>query len=157
MGIEIERKFLVDIEKLPPLKKESFLKQGYIFGKDHTVVRIRIKDQQAFLAIKGKNIGASRMEFEYSIPLADAEQIITNLCNGVTIEKKRYIVNSKNHNWEIDFFHGENEGLVIAEIELNSENTKIEIPTWVTKEVTGEVKYYNSNLIKHPYSKWNSK
>ena len=154
MGIEIERKFLIDTSKLPTLKNGYQIKQGYIQTVDHTTVRVRIRDKEAFLTIKGKSVGASRLEFEYPIPLQDANDMLSNLCQTSFIDKTRYLVKHEGHLWEVDIFRGQNLGLVIAEIELESEDETFTLPNWVTKEVTDDKRYFNSNLIEHPYSNW---
>jgi len=154
MGIEIERKFLIDETKLPTLKNGYTIKQGYIQTVDHTTVRIRVRDKEAFLTIKGKNQGASRLEFEYSIPLSDAQEMLKSLCHTSLIEKTRYLVEHKGHTWEIDIFEGSNQGLIIAEIELESEDEDFSLPKWVSEEVTDDVKYFNANLVERPYRDW---
>jgi adenylate cyclase len=155
MALEIERKFLIDIEKLPKLENGYVIKQGYIQTNDNTVVRVRVKDKEAFLTIKGENICATRLEYEYSIPLNDANDMLDKLCTKPIIDKTRYEIKYKNHLWEIDIFHQENDGLIVAEVELESEDEKIELPNWIVEEVTNDSKYYNSNLIKNPFSEWN--
>ena len=154
MGMEIERKFLIDISKIQTLENGTHIKQGYIQTADQTVVRIRIKEQNAYLTIKGENEGIKRLEFEYSIPLADAHQMIDEVCSKNVIDKTRYELKIENHIWEIDIFHGQNDGLIVAEVELENENEDICFPNWVIEEVTNDAKYYNSNLITHPYLKW---
>lgn len=156
MGVEIERKFLIDSTKLPKLQNGHTIKQGYIQTVDYTTVRVRICDKEAFLTIKGKSEGASRLEFEYSIPLSDAEAMLTNLCASSLIDKTRYLVEHEGHVWEVDVFEGANKGLIVAEIELDREEEYFALPEWVREEVTHDVKYFNSNLIKYPYSKWHS-
>jgi len=153
MGIEIERKFLIDFKKIESYDKKIEIKQGYILNSPEKVVRIRVADTHAFLTIKGKNNGASRPEFEYEIPYDDAIELL-KFANDNIIEKTRYILKINNDTWEIDKFHGKNEGLVVAEIEIPSEDYKIELPKWVLKEVTSDAKYYNNNLINCPYSTW---
>ncbi|WP_309498019.1 CYTH domain-containing protein [Sulfurovum sp.] len=154
MGIEIEHKFLIDKDKLPKLQNGFSIKQGYIQTIDHTTVRVRIRDKDAFLTIKGENKGATRLEFEYPIPINDANEMLKDLCNTSVIDKTRYLLKHEGHIWEIDIFEGENIGLVIAEIELENEDEAFTLPNWVTKEVTNDTKYFNSNLIEHPYSNW---
>ena len=154
MGIEIERKFLIDKSKIGTLQNGYQIKQGYIQTVDHTTVRVRIRDKDAFLTIKGKSEGATRLEFEYPIPLNDATEMLKNLCSTSVIDKTRYLVKHEGHIWEVDIFKGNNKGLVVAEIELKSENEVFTLPTWVTKEVTEDTRYFNSNLIEHPYSDW---
>jgi len=154
MGIEIERKFLIDENKLPSLQNGYVIKQGYIQTVDHTTVRVRIRDKEAFLTIKGKSEGATRLEFEYPIPLHDANDVINKLCQKSLIDKTRYLVEHEGHTWEVDIFEGNNKGLIIAEIELKSENESFNLPSWVTEEVTNDIRYFNSNLITHPYIDW---
>ena len=155
MGIEIERKFLVDKTKLPILTEGGYtIKQGYIQTVVYTTVRVRIRDKEAFLTIKGKNKGATRLEFEYPIPLNDANDMLKNLCNTSVIDKTRYLVKHDGHVWEVDIFEGDNKGLVVAEVELESENETFTLPNWVIKEVSDDTRYFNSNLIEHPYSTW---
>lgn len=154
MAIEIERKYLIDLEKIGILKNGNKIKQGYITTNKDAVVRVRVKNDKGYLTIKGSNIGLSRLEFEYEIPLVEANEILDKLCQKPIIDKTRYILNLNKHVWEIDIFHGDNEGLVIAEIELEDENEHIDLPIWIKEEVTGDIKYYNSNLMKYPYNKW---
>ena len=150
MGIEIERKFLIDTDKLPPLPHGYTIKQGYILTADHTTVRVRIRNQDAFLTIKGKSTGASRLEFEYPIPLHDAHDMLEALCQSAVVEKTRYLVEHEGHTWEVDVFEGSNKGLVVAEVELDCEEETFALPSWVTKEVTDDIRYFNSNLIDNP-------
>ena len=150
MAKEIERKFLVDTSKLPTLPKGQIMKQGYIPTQGITV-RARISDDQAFLTLKGRATGLSRSEFEYPIPVEDAQQILNELCTHPLIEKTRYLIPYGDHTWELDIFEGDNQGLVVAEIELSSENESFEKPEWITKEVSYDTKYRNSNLIAHPF------
>jgi len=153
MAKEIERKFLVDTGKLPTLPKGHIMKQGYVPTQGITV-RARISNDQAFLTLKGRATGLSRSEFEYPIPVEDAQQILDELCAHPLIEKTRYLIPYGEHTWELDIFEGENEGLVIVEIELESENEVFELPTWVTQEVSHDTKYRNSNLIENPFTNW---
>lgn len=118
------------------------------------VVRIRIIEDKAYITIKGLSIGATRSEFEYEIPLNDAAVILNELCKKPIIEKYRYRINFGNSIWEVDEFIGLNAGLIIAEIELEHENQTFDIPDWIGKEVTGDPRYYNSNLISNPFTKW---
>lgn len=165
MGIEIERKYLVKQEEwrshLPELLKKSpeigaKYFQGYIPTNNETTVRLRIVGSQGYLTIKSKAQGYIRSEFEYSIPVEDAQQMLETLCLKPLIEKIRYKINYGNLVWEVDDFLGENKGLIIAEVELENENQAIDIPPWIDREVN-EHKYFNSSLIKHPYSKWKNK
>ena len=154
MAVEIERKFLIDINALPDLGQGVYISQGYIETTDKSAVRARVKGDRGFITIKGESTGMSRLEFEYEIPPAEAREIISLLCAGKSIEKTRYEYRILNHIWEIDFFHGENEGLIVAEVELSDEAEELTIPQWVTEEVTGQAKYYNVNLVNNPYLKW---
>ena len=152
MATEIERKFLVIPDKWP--KTEGILyRQGYLSRNPERVVRVRCLGKSAFLTIKGKVENYSRLEFEYEIPAADAD-ILLGLCEKPIIEKTRYKLNHEGHLWEIDEFHGANSGLVLAEIELLDEKETFINPVWLGKEVTEDMRYYNSNLIANPYSKW---
>ncbi|SFV55555.1 hypothetical protein MNB_SV-8-344 [hydrothermal vent metagenome] len=131
MGIEIERKFLINTDKLPPLTNGYTIEQGYIQTADHTTtVRVRIRNTEAFLTIKGKSTGASRLEFEYPIPLQDAQNMLDALCQSSVIEKTRYLVEHEGHVWEVDVFEGSNKGLVVAEVELKSEDEAFTLPSW---------------------------
>ena len=154
MGIEIERKFLINPAKLPKLTNGYTIKQGYIPTRDFTTVRIRIQDKEAFLTIKGKSVGASRLEFEYPIPLSDAESMLESLCAVSHIDKTRYLLVHEGHTWEVDVFEGLNKGLILAEIELSCEDEAFVLPEWVREEVTHDVKYFNSQLIENPYLRW---
>ncbi|MCW8888797.1 MAG: CYTH domain-containing protein [Gammaproteobacteria bacterium] len=156
MAHEIERKFLIDLDRLGKLTGGSSIKQGYISTKDLTTVRIRIKGEQGFLTLKGENRGASRLEFEYPIPVTDAEEILHTLCSRPLIEKNRYEVKHNNWLWEIDIFEGDNSGLVIAELELETEDAVVDLPDWVRVEVTGDPRYYNANLLNYPYRCWSA-
>ncbi|WP_299670665.1 CYTH domain-containing protein [uncultured Polaribacter sp.] len=156
MGIEIERKFLV---KNLDFKKESFkknyLKQGYLNSDNRRTVRIRITDENAFITIKGKSNkdGTTRFEWEKEIAISEAEELLL-LSETNLIEKNRYLIKKGSHTFEVDEFLGDNLGLIVAEVELNSEDEQFEKPNWLAKEVTGKIKYYNSNLSKHPFKKW---
>ncbi len=154
MGIEIERKFLVDRDTLPELGQGVTISQGYIETTSNTAVRARVKGDKGYLTLKGENTGISRSEFEYEIPVAEAQAIISTLCNGKTVEKTRYEYMVAGHVWEVDFFHGANDGLVLAEIELNDESESFILPQWAIEEVTGLPQYYNSNLLHKPYTQW---
>ncbi len=154
MAKEIERKFLVDTSKLPTLPKGYIMKQGYVPTQGITV-RARISNDQAFLTLKGKATGLSRSEFEYPIPVKDAEQILDELCAHPLIEKTRYLIPYREHTWELDIFEGDNQGLIVAEMELSCENENFAKPEWITEEVSHDRKYRNSNLINYPFCKWN--
>ncbi len=154
MAQEIERKFLVaDPSFLKPLTGYQ-VKQGYIAGKERSAARIRIRDSSAFLTLKSETRGITRSEFEYEIPLADAEEMLETLCAPPHIEKTRYVVEWKGHTWEVDVFHGGNEGLIVAEIELAAADQAFEKPPWLGREVSQDVRYFNSNLAHCPYGNW---
>ena len=154
MALEIERKYLVDLEKVGTLENGSRIKQGYLSTNKEAVVRVRVKNDKAYLTIKGSNIGVTRLEFEYEIPLDEANEMLDKLCQKPVIDKTRYLINYENHTWELDVFYGENEGLVVVEVELSSEDETIILPSWVKEEVTSDARYYNSNLMKNPYKNW---
>ncbi|WNW01041.1 CYTH domain-containing protein [Tenacibaculum sp. HL-MS23] len=156
MTFEIERKFLVISDQYKQVAyKKSYIKQGFLNSKKERVVRVRIKDDTGFLTIKGASnkSGTTRFEWEKEIDLKEAQDLF-NLCEEGIIEKYRYLVKENNHTYEVDDFLGENKGLVVAEIELENETEQFSKPNWLGKEVTGTVKYYNSNLSKIPFSKW---
>ena len=152
MGVEIERKFKVRRD-FRPSGIGTEIAQGYLARDPERTVRIRIAGTQGFLTVKGKNQGAVRAEYEYEIPLSDARELLA-LCVGPCVEKTRYIEQAAGRSWEIDVFHGANEGLVIAEVELPSADAEVMLPPWADAEVTGEKRYYNSALITHPYTQW---
>ncbi len=152
MAKEIERKFLVDPSYVSTLDSGMRISQGYIKTADNTVVRARVKGERAFLTLKGEVKGITCSEFEYEIPVTDANKIISELCSGLTVDKTRYEVTHGKHLWEVDVFHGDNEGLIVAEVELANEDEAVGIPDWVTEEVTGQVKYFNSSLLTSPFN-----
>lgn len=143
--IEIERKFLV-ISNEYHSGKVFHIQQGYICSEKNKVVRVRIRDNRAFLTLKNAMIGFARNEYEYEIPVKDAEEMLENMCRKPIIDKHRYLYEYSGHTWEIDEFHGKNEGLVIAEIELEDINEEFEKPKFIGEEVTGKPHYYNANL-----------
>ena len=156
MALEIERKFLVlDNSYKHEAFASSHIRQGYICSERGRTVRIRIRDDRAYITIKGPspNGGLSRYEFEQEIPMADAEQLML-LCEPGIIDKTRWLVKSGKHTFEVDEFHGDNDGLVMAEVELSAENETFEKPHFIGQEVTGDRRYYNSQLRKSPYSLW---
>ncbi|MGK5093002.1 CYTH domain-containing protein [Deltaproteobacteria bacterium TL4] len=157
MGIEIERKFLIkkDLDWKPDHGGIRYI-QGYLPSANLTTVRIRIAGEKAFLTIKSKTEGASRMEFEYEIPVNDAKTMLAKLCTGPLIDKTRYVLKIDDLTWEVDVFYGDNEGLILAEVELNSEDQHFKRPSWIDKEVTTDVRYYNVNLSQNPYKNWKS-
>jgi adenylate cyclase len=155
MGLEIERKFLV----INDLWRESVishsrLQQGYLANQPNASVRVRVADDCAYLNVKSTTIGISRLEFEYEIPLQDAREMLAQIAEKPFIDKIRYRVRCGEHIWDLDLFEGENQGLVVAEVELESEDQTFEMPLWAGEEVSADTRYYNVNLIKHPYSRW---
>lgn len=154
MALEIERKYRVkDLTILSNLEGKQ-IAQGYIVNNPEKVVRVRILDKKAFLTIKGKNNGVSRLEFEYPIAVDEAQELLDKFCKGCSICKKRYYLPQDDLCWEIDVFDGENKGLIVAEIELPNVDTFFSKPDWLGEEVSEDIRYYNSNLISYPYSKW---
>ena len=152
MALEIERKFLVIGKDWQAAAGIEF-SQGYLNRDKNRTVRVRIAGTKAFITIKGATKGATRTEFEYEIPLADAENLLT-MCDGPIIQKLRRIIDYKGFKWEIDEFYGDNAGLVVAEIELLDESQVFEKPSWLGDEVTYDARYFNSNLAVHPYGSW---
>ena len=154
MGTEIERKFLVKDNSWRALARGVKYRQGYLNSAKERTVRVRTIDDRGYLTIKGITSGASRAEYEYEIPVAEADALLNDLCEKPLIEKSRYKIDFKGFVWEVDEFFGENQGLIVAEVELESENQTFEKPVWIGEEVTGDPKYFNSNLINNPYLKW---
>ena len=155
MPIEIERKYLVDFSKWIHLNKPkgAFFKQGYLFADPNKTIRIRLTEESGYLTIKGLSVGASRPEFEYEIPMQEAKELLDNFATSC-LTKTRYKMPFKNKIWEVDVFHEENEGLIVAEIELQHESEAFDIPDWIGEEVTGHKRYYNSNISIHPFKNW---
>ncbi len=154
MGIEIERKYLVKSDVWKSLGDKKFYQQGYLLIDKNRTIRIRTIEDKGFITIKGSAKGISRNEFEYEIPVEEARVILETLCEKPFIKKYRTKIQLNNLIWEVDEFIDENNGLVIAEVELENENQKIDIPNWIGEEVTGDMKYFNSMLIKNPFTKW---
>ncbi len=175
MGKEIERKFLIKSDTFRQLAKSTYYRQGYIPTVNGMTVRIRIAGERAFTTFKDHAVGLTRHEFEYEIPVADAQQMLSLMCAQPQIEKNRYVIpiesckdTSGNPctatradgtiveglHWEVDEFHGDNEGLIVAELEVPSEDVHFTLPAWIGEEVTGDHRYYNSQLCKVPYCKW---
>lgn len=155
MAKEIERKYLVkEGTAWQTLAKETVYRQGYLSTVQERTVRVRTIEDKGYLTIKGISVGATRTEYEYQIPVEDANAMLDELCERPIIEKKRYVLEYEGLIWEIDEFAGVNRGLIIAEVELSDENQKVVLPNWVGEEVTGDPKYFNSNLTKHPYTEW---
>lgn len=156
MAQEIEKKFLVTSDSFKRAAfKETRITQGYLSSVPERTVRVRIKGKSGFITIKGigNDSGASRYEWEKEIPLPEAEELM-KICEPGIIDKTRYEVKAGNHTFEVDEFYGENEGLIVAEIELKNEDDHFEKPTWLGAEVTGDAKYYNAMLMKKPFTKW---
>lgn len=154
MGIEIERKFLVHGEGWrQQASAQTRFSQGYLSRDPARTVRVRIAGEQAFLTIKGATTGASRAEFEYGIPLADARQLLA-ISDGPVVEKIRHLCPHEGMTWEVDEFLDANAGLVVAEIELQSEGQAFGRPAWLGEEVTGDARYVNANLAVHPFTRW---
>ncbi|MCB0163097.1 MAG: CYTH domain-containing protein [Anaerolineae bacterium] len=154
MGQEIERKFLVDEALWREVRPAGTdYRQGYIVNTKAKIVRVRVAGAKGYLTIKGATQGATRAEFEYEIPVEEAHQLL-QFCEGPLIEKTRYKVEFEQHLWEVDEFSGENDGLIMAELELDSEDQPFTKPAWVGQEVTHDPRYYNANLVTNPYSRW---
>ena len=153
MAKEIERKFLVKKELFKPTVEGEYIAQGYLSSTPERTVRVRIKNHCGYLTIKGRNTGISRSEFEYEIPENEAKELL-ELCEPSIIIKHRYNINFNGSKWEVDLFEGDNEGLIVAEIELKSEDEIFSKPDWIDEEVSFDVRYYNSNLSKYPFKSW---
>ena len=155
MPTEIEHKYLVDKNLWKQVTSNNCvqIRQGYLLTDPNKTIRIRTSGEKGFITIKGKMVGASRPEFEYEIPIADANQLINNFCSGI-IEKTRHYVNHENKIWEVDVFEGLNSGLIVAEIELENENESYIKPNWVNLDIKNDNKYANSNLTIRPYNTW---
>jgi adenylate cyclase len=155
MGTEIERKFLVVNDAWREGARDGLrFRQGYLPGVETASVRVRVSGEHAWLNIKSATLGVSRREYEYPIPLADAEEILDALCQRPLIEKTRHHVPHGGHLWEIDVFEGDNAGLVVAEIELKNPDEPFERPPWVGAEVSHDPRYYNVSLVRHPFRDW---
>ena len=155
MALEIERKFLLGSDAWRRSARERVLmRQGYLSSGSRCSIRARIAGDLAWLNLKAKRSGMIRLEYEYAIPRQEADEILNELCEGPLIEKYRHEVVVGAHVWEIDEFLGDNAGLIVAEIELGSEDEGFERPHWLGAEVTNDERYYNFNLAKHPYKSW---
>jgi adenylate cyclase len=154
MAKEIERKFLVSGEPWRAASPGASYRQGYLSSHPERSVRVRSDGKKAKLTIKGLTRGATRDEFEYDLPLADAEAMLDQLCERPLIEKTRYLVPYGGRTWEIDVFQGDNLGLVVAEVELASEGEPLALPPWVAREVSDDPRYFNANLVKSPFKTW---
>jgi adenylate cyclase len=156
MAREIEKKFLVKDDRYKTeAAKQTRITQGYLSSVPERTVRVRIKGKSGYITIKGigNDSGASRYEWEKEIPVSEVEELL-KICEPGVIDKTRYEVKAGHHTFEVDEFYGDNEGLVVAEVELQNEQDHVEKPAWLGEEVTGQTKYYNSMLMKHPYNRW---
>ena len=154
MGVEIERKFLLVGEGWRALGRPILLRQGYLSSDPERVVRVRVEGDRAYMTVKGRSVGATRGEWEYPIPMADANELLERLCQQPIIEKFRRKIVFAGNVWEVDEFLGVNQGLVLAEIELGSEDQPFDKPEWIGADVTHDKRYFNSNLVRQPFSSW---
>lgn len=156
MADEIERKYLVNDSVFPLLQQGTVFSQGYLADNERLSARVRLAGEQAWMTVKGRGSGITRPEFEYEIPAEDARFMLENLCAGLLISKTRYCLQHEGMTWEVDVFEGENSGLIVAEIELEHDQQQPPLPSWVTEEVSGDPRYFNSNLASHPFSRWDN-
>ncbi len=154
MGVEIERKFLLKGEEWRAFGHPVLYRQGYLNRSKERTIRVRMAGEKGYLTIKGISRGAKRTEYEYEIPKEDCHAMLSDLVETPVIEKNRYRIEYKGLVFEVDEFLKENQGLILAEVELESEHQNIELPDWIGKEVTHDPRYYNSNLVLFPYTKW---
>lgn len=154
MGKEIERKFLVKGEAWKALAAGTVYRQGYLSTVKERTVRVRTVGEKGFLTIKGVTTGVTRAEFEYEVPAADANAMLDGLCEKPLVEKTRYRIPLDGYTWEVDEFHGDNDGLVVAEVELKSADEKPPLPDWIGEDVSSDPRYFNSNLVKKPFKTW---
>ena len=154
MAKEIERKFIVKPRDWNAMARGVTIRQGYLAATEKHSVRVRVYGDKAYIAIKGATVGATRDEFEYEIPLADANQILDRLCETAPIDKVRYRIPFEGHTFEVDIFDGVNKGLNVAEVEMKSADEKIALPEWIDREITGDPRYFNSNLSLKPFTTW---
>lgn len=155
VAVEIERKFLLKNNNWRKhVQTSNIIRQGYLAPLDTSSVRVRIEGEHANINIKSATIGIKRLEYEYEIPLKDALEMLDKLCRQPQVHKTRHRIPVADHVWEIDEFYDENKGLIVAEIELSSESESFELPEWIAEEVSDDPRYYNVNLIKHPYKLW---
>jgi adenylate cyclase len=154
MPLEIERKFLVIGDAWRSLGKGMLYRQGYLASEPNRTVRVRIAGEQAFLTIKGASEGISRSEYEYPIPLDHATEMLDRMCDRPLIEKTRHKISYGGWLWEVDEFWGDNEGLIMAEVELPDVQQEVTLPEWIGEEVSHDPRYYNSSLVKNPYRNW---
>ena len=154
MGKEIERKFLVEEDEAWRSVRGNVYRQGYLSTVKERTVRVRTIDEKAYLTIKCITVGATRREYEYKIPVDDAREMLDELCERPLIEKTRRIIKFEGLSWEVDEFFAENAGLILAEVELEDEDQKLHMPTWIGEEVTDDPRYFNANLVDYPYCEW---
>ncbi|MEG3638411.1 CYTH domain-containing protein [Magnetococcus sp. PR-3] len=154
MSFEIERKFLIAHDGWRGRSEGTLYRQGFLSTDKERVVRVRVAGDKGTLTIKGKSQGAKRPEYEYEIPVSDAVEMLEKLCQRPLIEKHRYLIEHQGHTWEVDEFFGENQGLLVAEVELSSEEEAVVLPDWVGQEVTEDFRYANASLVAHPYCQW---
>jgi adenylate cyclase len=155
MGVEIERKFLLrDDSWRVDADAGVRMRQGYLTSSEHCSIRVRIRDDDAFLGIKSATSPIRRLEFEFAIPVTEAETLLGELCVDSPVEKTRYHIRHGQHLWEIDVFEGANAGLIVAEIELTHEDEAFDKPAWLGDEVSHDARYFNMNLARRPYSRW---
>ena len=154
MATEIERKFLVTSDEYRQLANPIHYKQGYISNDPEFIKRVRVAGEKAYVTVKSKNIGITRSEFEQETPIEEAIEMLEKIDDAKIIEKYRYKIEYAGKVWEVDEFLGANKGLVVAEIELNSESESFEKPHWIGVEVSEDSRYYNSNLCCHPFNEW---
>ena len=154
MGIEIERKFLVRGDQWRSLGTPVCYRQGYLAADIKRSVRVRVAGDRGLITIKGSTEGITRAEYEYEIPRADAEAMLDQLCNRPLIEKNRTKISLNGVVWEVDEFFGANQGLIMAEVELNNPQQAIDLPDWIGEEVSTDPRYFNSNLVQHPFTEW---
>ncbi|HKZ30151.1 MAG TPA: CYTH domain-containing protein [Acidimicrobiia bacterium] len=154
MGIEIERKFLTASEEWRGFGEGADYRQGYLSTDAERTVRVRTAGERGYLTIKGSSVGATRTEYEYEIPVEDARELLDELCTRPLIEKRRFRILYADLTWEVDEFFGENHGLVLAEVELASEEQPVDLPPWIGEEVTGDPRYFNASLVERPFATW---
>ena len=154
MGLEIERKFLLKDDGWRPGPPGISLRQGFLLNSDECTIRVRAMGTQAFITIKGRTQGPVRLEYEYPIPVEDADELLVHFCQSPLIEKNRYIREYHGQKWEVDEFSGVNQGLIVAELELHSPDQEIRFPPWIGLEVTDDPRYLNANLAKRPFTTW---
>jgi CYTH domain-containing protein len=154
MAVEIERKFLVQGDSWRQLASGVTYRQGYLTSAPGCTVRVRVAGEQGYITIKGATAGISRAEYEYAIPLSDATELLDTLCHRPLIEKTRYRIPQGPIVWEVDEFAGENQGLIVAEVELSDAEQIVDLPEWIGEEVSDDPRYFNANLARHPFKDW---